>query len=402
MPSTPSRSAISGIAKSSARPDPVSEALRLDNIRHAYGARPALDDVSLGLAAGSFFALLGPSGCGKTTLLRIIGGYLRPDSGTVMLGQRDVTAEPPERRDIGMVFQNYALFPHLTSRANVSFGLEMRGLPRSERKRRVNDILDRVGLSEEERDRYPRQLSGGQQQRVALARALVIEPRLLLLDEPLANLDRRLRDGLREQLRALQRRTGVTTLLVTHDQEEALALADTVGVLVAGRLLQVDTPEGLYRRPRTPFVARFLGDANLLTVAAVSPGTVQLTEGLTLPWADSQPPIVVGTQLLIRPEQLQIVATDLPVGQSGTLPECSPTDREVCRHWSGHVVAQAYLGADRLLTVDVGVPLRIRCRAMDASVGPGDLVTVGVPVADLWVLPERDPIESRTHDHKTT
>ncbi len=243
-----------------------------------------MDDFSLSVPRRTFFSLLGPSGCGKTTLLRLIGGYLPPAAGAVVLEGRDVTAEPPERRDVGMGFQNYALFPHLTARSNVSFGLEMRRIPRAERERRVETMLDRVGLAPAERGRRPAQLSGGQQQRVALARALVIEPKLLLLDEPFAHLDRRLREQLRAELRALQQRTGVTTLLVTHDQEEALSLSDRVGVMARGRLLQVDAPPVLYHRPRNPFIARFLGDANLLTVADVGDGLLRMDGGWAMPW----------------------------------------------------------------------------------------------------------------------
>ena len=199
-----------------------SPALRLEGVGFAFGHSPVVSNINLQLKAGTFLSLLGPSGGGKTTLLKLIGGYSRPTKGYIFLRERDVTALPPERRDIGMVFQNYALFPHLTARQNVSFGLEMRRVPRAERQRRVESMLDRVGLTDSERGRHPGQLSGGQQQRVALARALVIEPIVLLLDEPLANLDRQLREQLRGELKELQRRSGVTTLLVTHDRDEAL------------------------------------------------------------------------------------------------------------------------------------------------------------------------------------
>jgi ABC-type Fe3+/spermidine/putrescine transport system ATPase subunit len=206
----------------------------LDAVRFAFGPTAVLAGVSLGVAPGGFFSLLGPSGGGKTTLLRLVGGYLTPSAGRIRIHGRDVTGRPPEARNVGMVFQNYALFPHLSARENVAFGLEMHKVPRAARARRAEAMLDRVGLSAAERDRRPSRLSGGQQQRVALARALVIEPALLLLDEPLANLDRQLREQLRGELKELQRRTGVTTVLVTHDRDEALQLADRVGVLAAG------------------------------------------------------------------------------------------------------------------------------------------------------------------------
>ncbi|HRI53779.1 MAG TPA: ABC transporter ATP-binding protein, partial [Pseudomonadota bacterium] len=239
-----------------------------------------MDGVSLELPAGAFFCLLGPSGCGKTTLLRLLGGYLQPDAGRVFIGDEELTNAPPERRGIGMVFQSYALFPHLSARDNVAFGLQARRVPRAARAQRVEEMLDRVGLSAAERDRRPRELSGGQQQRVALARALVIAPRLLLLDEPFANLDRHLRERLRGELKELQRRTGVTTLLVTHDQDEALSLADQVGLMLNGRLLQVDTPQRLYQYPRTPFAARFVGAANLLQVERCTADALHLSGGL--------------------------------------------------------------------------------------------------------------------------
>src|SRR5690348_7502076 len=277
-------------------------ALRLADLSASYTGRPAVAGVTLAVERGSFFALLGPSGCGKTTLLRLIGGYLPPDAGAVLLDGIDVTGWPPERRDVGMVFQNYALFPHLSARANVSFGLEMRRVPREERQRRVESMLDRVGLTESERGRRPAQLSGGQQQRVALARALVIEPVLLLLDEPLANLDRQLREQLRSELKELQRRSGVTTLLVTHDRDEALTLADRVGVLAAGRLLQVGAPEEVYQRPCCPFVARLLGDANLFTVESVESGQALLDGGLPLRRTpDAEINCRIGDPVMVRP-----------------------------------------------------------------------------------------------------
>ena len=287
---------------------------------------------------------MGPSGCGKTTLLKVIGGYLTPSAGRVELRGRDVTALPPEGRNAGMVFQNYALFPHLTARQNVAFGLEVRGVPRAERERRVNEIFDRVGLSSEERDRRPAALSGGQQQRVALARALVINPDVLLLDEPLANLDRHLRDQLRGELRALQTGTGVTAVLVTHDQEEALSIADVIGVMDAGRILQTGPPAEVYARPRTPFVAHFLGAANVFDGAAVG-----------------RP----GATVMVRPEHLSF-------GPGG---------------WPGRVTGVSFLGADVVAAVacDNGLSLRVRCRVGDA---PGERVNVIVPPERVWVIPD--------------
>ena len=335
-----------------------------------------MDDFRLSVPPGAFFSLLGPSGCGKTTLLRLVGGYLAAGAGAVVLDGRDVTAEPPERRDVGMVFQNYALFPHLSARANVAFGLEMRRVPRAERAVRVEAMLDRAGLAAAERGRRPAQLSGGQQQRVALARALVIEPKLLLLDEPFANLDRGLREGLQAELQALQRRAGVTTLLVTHDREEALSLSDRVGVMARGRLLQEDAPQALYRRPRTPFVACFLGDANLLEVEGSAAGRLHLRGGWSLPWRGER--LGAGDLLMLRPEQCVL-------GPAAALRGCSTP---------GRIVTCSFLGPDLTATVALagGAHLRVRCRADGGTpFEAGTLVEVGFDEGALWRIPERDP-----------
>ena len=325
--------------------------------------------------AGSLVTLLGLSGSGKTTLLRLVGGYLIPTGGKIFLHDRDVTALSPERRNIGMVFQNYALFPHLTARANVGFGLEVCGVPRPERQRRVDEVFQRVGLDLSLGKRKPDQLSGGQQQRVALARALVIQPDLLLLDEPFANLDRQLRDQLRAELRTVQRQAGVTTLLVTHDQEEALALSDLVAVLAEGQLLQVATPRQLYEQPRTPFLARFVGVANLFTVAHVHADRLELAEGITLPYLEARP----GQVLLVRPEHCVC----------GTAAETLP-----CR-WIGKVVDSVYAGVDHLLTVAIrGISpllIQVRQRSGNPIPEPGTTLQVGFPLEAVWIVPEIEP-----------
>jgi ABC-type Fe3+/spermidine/putrescine transport system ATPase subunit len=227
-----------------------------------------VDDVSLELSAGEFFCLLGPSGSGKSTLLRLIGGYRAPNAGRVWMHGREITSLAPEKRKMGMVFQNYALFPHLNAWQNVAFGLRVQRVSKPEREAKAREMLGWVGLTSDEFGRLPAQLSGGQQQRVALARALAFGPDLLMLDEPFANLDRTLRERLRDELREVQQRLGITTILVTHDRDEALALGDRIAMLHQGRLLQIGTPEEVYRQPCDVTVARFLGHRNVLETAA--------------------------------------------------------------------------------------------------------------------------------------
>jgi ABC-type Fe3+/spermidine/putrescine transport system ATPase subunit len=239
-------------------------AIRLESVTKTFdGHIVAVDEVTLDIKAGEFFSLLGPSGCGKTTSLRMIAGFEMPDSGRVHVGGQDITDVAVHRRDMGMVFQSYALFPHRTVAENVAFGLRMRDVPKAEITKRVAAALAQVALTGLE-ERRPAQLSGGQQQRVALARALVIEPRVLLCDEPLGALDRKLRQQMQFELKELQRRLGVTLVFVTHDQEEALAMSDRIAVMNGGRVEQVGAPTEIYERPRTRFVADFIGEINLL------------------------------------------------------------------------------------------------------------------------------------------
>jgi iron(III) transport system ATP-binding protein len=241
----------------------VARGVTIERVSFGYGATAVLDDINLGVAKSEFFAFLGPSGSGKTTLLRLIAGFGMLSSGRIVIGERDVTRLPPWSRNVGMVFQNYALWPHMTVAKNVAFGLERRKFSRAEITQKVRDALDLVDLSAFA-DRRPAQLSGGQQQRVALARTLVIEPEVLLLDEPLSNLDAKLRVDMRSELRQLQRKLGITAIYVTHDQEEANAIADRIAVLDQGRIQQIGAPLELYDRPANRFVATFLGTANLI------------------------------------------------------------------------------------------------------------------------------------------
>jgi putative spermidine/putrescine transport system ATP-binding protein len=279
--------------------------LKLDRLVKKYGrgGDPAVQELSLEVEDGEFVCLLGPSGCGKTTTLRMIGGFLKPDAGDVLIDGVSILHQPPEHRPTAMVFQRYALWPHMTVWDNIAFGLQVRRRPRAEIAQRVEAALELVGLPAMGK-RYPQQLSGGQQQRVALARALVLEPRILLLDEPLSNLDAQLRIYMRSELTSIQRRVGITTVFVTHDQEEAMSIADRIAVMNAGVLEQMDTPEEIYARPATLFVATFIGTMNRLDANVDPSGWVRAGPfSAPLP-AHSQlaagQPLVAG----VRPEDL--------------------------------------------------------------------------------------------------
>jgi ABC-type Fe3+/spermidine/putrescine transport system ATPase subunit len=293
--------------------------VRVERIRKSYGALVALDDVTLDFPAGGFSTLLGPSGCGKTTLLRSIAGFETPEAGGIFVGGRDVAAEPPWRRRIGFVFQSYALWPHMTVGQNVAYGLKLRSLPGFEIDGRVAGVLERVGMAGLGH-RHPGQLSGGQQQRVALARALVLEPDVLLLDEPLSNLDARLRVEMRREIRRLQREVGITTIYVTHDQEEALELSDVVAVMSQGRVEQVGSAEEVYRRPRSPFVAAFLGATALLAGEVQADGAL-VVSGHRL--ALGLPSTLAGRQVSValHPEDVVLEMDGATTGLSATVVE---------------------------------------------------------------------------------
>jgi iron(III) transport system ATP-binding protein len=279
----------------------MARGVTIDRVSFGYGATPVLDDVSLDVTRGELFAFLGPSGSGKTTLLRLIAGFGTPAAGCILVGERDVTRLAPWSRNVGMVFQSYALWPHMTVAKNVAFGLERRRFARAEIARKVADALALVGLTAFA-DRRPMQLSGGQQQRVALARTLVIEPEVLLLDEPLSNLDAKLRVEMRAELRRLQRKLGITAIYVTHDQEEANAIADRIAVLSEGRIQQIGTPVELYDRPANRFVATFLGTVNLID-GRIEPDGRFTAEGLELPGIGGPPgPACIS----IRPQGMSV------------------------------------------------------------------------------------------------
>jgi putative spermidine/putrescine transport system ATP-binding protein len=343
-------------------------ALALRGLSKRYGSFTAVDQVSLQVERGQFLTLLGPSGSGKTTILMCIAGFVEPSEGAILLDGRDITALPPERRDFGMVFQGYALFPHMTVAENVAFPLRVRRMGQAECQAKVKAALDLVQL-DRFADRLPKQLSGGQQQRVALARALVFDPALLLLDEPLSALDKKLRAELQEELKALHRRVGRTFVNVTHDQEEALSLSDRIAILNHGKLVQEGGPTELYDAPRTRFVADFLGKSNFLhgTVEEVSPEGFAIEAGGTrvVQALQGGTPPAHGTQALLslRPEKIALLA-------EGEAAENAVT---------GRIAAWSYLGAGYALTV--------------ATPGLGDL-RVALPTWRAPIAP-RDGLEVR-------
>lgn len=300
--------------------------VRLERITKRFGHTVAVDDVSLDVAEGSFTTLLGPSGCGKTTLLRVVAGFYQPDAGEVFLGETRVTAVPPHRRNTAMVFQEYALFPHMTVEENVGYGLRLRRVAGADAVRRITQVLALVGLVGQDR-KFPHQLSGGQQQRVALARALVVEPEVLLLDEPLSNLDAKLRVRVRTEIRLLQQQLGKTAIYVTHDQEEALAISDRIAVMEGGRVQQIGTPLEIYHHPANRFVADFVGLANFVEGERAGPGRVR-AGAATLAVADSAGGIGPVT-LVLRPEAVRLHARP-PEGAANVL--------------RGRVTASSFLG----------------------------------------------------------
>jgi iron(III) transport system ATP-binding protein len=332
--------------------------VQLIGITKHFGAVTAIDGVSLAIEEGELFTLLGPSGCGKTTLLRVIAGFHTPEAGEIRFDNRVVNRIPPHRREAAMVFQNYALFPHLSVQDNVAYGLRARKVPRHETARRVAEILRNVQLEGLE-NRTPSQLSGGQQQRVALARALVISPQILLMDEPLSNLDTRLRVSMREEIRRIQKHLGITTVYVTHDQEEAMAISDRIAILNGGRIEQVGTPAGIYFQPGSRFASEFMGGSNILELAVLDydePNDMITAEagGRTIRLKGGRP---AGRTVVIsiRPEWIRVV--DSPC----------PDDQNLL---SGTVLGSSFLGSmvryrvtgpgEQVLTIDVYNPEEAR------------------------------------------
>jgi spermidine/putrescine ABC transporter ATP-binding subunit len=349
--------------------------VRLVEITKRYGKVTAVDGLTLTIEDREMLTLLGPSGCGKTTTLRCIAGFVIPDSGQIFIGAQDVTRTPPEKRDIGFVFQNYALWPHMTVYQNIAFGLRLRKLPKQEIKKRVHEALDLVRLTGLE-DRYPRQLSGGQQQRVALARALVLHPRVLLLDEPLSNLDAKLREEMRFEIRELQRQLKITAVYVTHDQSEALVLSDRIAVLNQGRIEQLGTPEEIYQRPVNKFIANFIGLCSFIECQVIeheSGHTVMQTED-GLKFYVKHTDVVPGQKvvLAIRPEAIEVSLQET---------------QERMNTFRGQITRFAYLGENTDCRLRIGKwDLRVRFPAAQ-SLTPGQWVWIYLAPDKLIILP---------------
>ena len=332
--------------------------IRFEDVEVAFGDHRAVSHLDLEIQEGEFFTLLGPSGCGKTTALRTLAGFVEPTGGRIHIAGRDVTRVPSEKRGVGMVFQNYALFPSMNVRENIAFGLSVQKVSKGEQTRRVDEVADRTGLASSQLDRNVSELSGGQQQRVAIARALALTPSILLLDEPLSNLDAKLRVQLREQLKALQHEVGVTTVYVTHDQEEALTLSDRIAVLDAGTLQQVGTPEEIYDRSATPFVCRFIGENNRLTPAQIT----GLGAGLD-----------ATAESYVRPEKLHLAAASDAASAPASL--------------DGTVVDRTYHGSHSVYTVtvaDAALRVSVPAAASAHRWNPGDAVRVDAD--PRWIL----------------
>lgn len=378
-------------ARSGAARAPEPRFLAASGVHHAFGGTPVLNAIDLVLARGSLACLIGPTGCGKTTLLRVLAGFLRPDAGRVLIGGRDVTDMAPARRGIGFVYQDLALFDHMSVRGNVGFGLRARGVRGAELERRVKAMIERVGLAGFGA-RRPTTLSGGQRQRVALARALVFEPDILLLDEPFAALDKNVRAQMQQEVRRLQQELGVTTILVTHDQQEAMRLADALVMMREGRIEQSGPPRELYSRPGTVFAARFLGDANLFEGRyRASPARLEGAVQLRLPddGRASAARIADGTPVtaMIRPEDVEIRGDPDPSGRRGPGGDATVL---------GAVVEDtAFTGANTEYTVrtrDAGALVRVLVSGIEAEAhARGASVRLTFPRERVSLIPEERP-----------
>lgn len=339
--------------------------LLLEGLGKTYGGVVAVEGLDLGVGRGEFVSLLGPSGCGKTTTLQMIAGFVGVDRGRMLLDGADLAGVSPSKRGLGIVFQSYALFPHMTVAQNISFGLEMRGVGRAEREGRTREAMALVGLAGFD-DRYPRRMSGGQQQRVALARALVVKPALLLLDEPLSNLDAKLREEMQGELRQIQRSIGTTTVLVTHDQHEAMALSDRIVLMNRGRVEQIGPPDAVYDSPASAFVAHFLGKTNVLTGVADGAGSVAV-DGFSVALAGAR---AGPAMIAVRPERLTIG----PAGSAG---------------FQARIRTRVFQGSHWLLSADSAAGPLTLMRQNDGAPVPreGENVTLSFQQQDAALLP---------------
>ena len=328
--------------------------IKIENLTYCYKEKKAVDNISLSLHSGKFLTILGPSGCGKTTILKLIGGYLSPTNGSIFIDDIDITATDACSRKIGMVFQNYALFPHLSARKNIAFPLEIRHIPKNECIKKVDAIIELIGLSQKEIERNPSELSGGQQQRVALARALVFQPHLLLLDEPLANLDKILRTKLRNEIRRLQKEINITTIMVTHDHEEALSNSDLIGIMNQGKIIEINDPKIIYNNPNSVFVANFLGETNIIPANLFNKSISGMAH--------------------IRPEKIKI---------ENYATECNWQTK-------GIINSISFIGADFIIDLITNEGVKFKILSRDPPLFPiGSTITMGIDLESVWLIPEK-------------
>lgn len=355
--------------------------VELKGVEKRYGSVAAVHSLDLAIEPGEFVTLLGPSGCGKSTTLRMVAGFVQPNAGTIKIGGKDVTGIPPHRREVGLVFQNYALFPHMSVYKNVEFGLKMRGVDPSERRSRVEEALGLVKLGDYT-ERMPAQLSGGQQQRVALARALVIRPNVLLLDEPFGALDKQLRDHMRIELRDLQRKLNISTMFVTHDQDEALSMSDRIVVMSEGTVCQVGGPNAIYEKPNSRFVADFMGRSNLFEASVIdeSNDSRQLNaEGLLLDVGENQDLNGSSAMVMVRPEKIELLESEVIRDGSVTV--------------GGRIMSSVYLGSTVQYEVKVEegpTVLVVRQNVEDGSISAqsGSPVFLSIPRNAVYIIPQ--------------